>query len=439
MAHLHVPGVAVGVLLDDEVYTAGFGVTNVEHPLPVDSGTLFQIGSITKTVTGTVLLRLLEAGLVDLEAPLRAYLPGLRLADEAVAAGVTLRHALTHTGGWAGDFFDDCGPGDDALARMVGRLAELPQLTPLGSLWAYNNAGFYLAGRVVEVVTRQTYEAAVRAWLLDPLEMHRSFFFAADAITHRVAVGHDAVFGTAAEAPPVARPWALARTGHAVGGLVCGVDDLLRYARFHLGDGTAPAGERLLAAATISHMHTPQAPAANGEHMALTWFVRDVDGLRFLRHGGATNGQAASLWLAPERRFALAVLTNSDRGDELHQAAAAWALEHFLGVKEPPRPTLTLSAFRLLEYAGRYRAQAADLVVAPDAGGLRLQVVPKGGFPTASAPPSPAPPPVRLAFCAEDQVVALDEPMRGNRGEFLRGADGRIRWLRMGGRLYSPA
>ena len=438
MAHLHIPGVAVGVLLGDEVFTAGFGVNNAEHPLPVDSGTLFQIGSITKTMTGTVLLRLREAGLVDLDVPLRAYLPELRLAEEAVAAGVTLRHALTHTGGWAGDFFDDCGPGDDALARMVGRLAELPQLTPLGSLWAYNNAGFYLAGRVVEVVTGQTYEAAARAWLLDPLGMERAFFFAADAITHRVAAGHDAVFGPEAAAPSVARPWALARTGHAVGGLVCGVDDLLRYARFHLGDGALPGGQRLLTAASLAEMRTPRTPAANGEQMALTWFARDVGGVRCLRHGGATNGQAATLWLAPERGFALAVLTNSDRGDELHQAAAAWALEHVLGVKDPPRPTHSLPAERLAEYAGRYRAQAADLVLSAEADGLRLQVAPKGGFPTANAPPSPAPPPVRLAFCGEDQVVALDEPMRGNRGEFLRGAGGRIQWLRIGGRLYAP-
>jgi hypothetical protein len=179
-------------------------------------------------------------------------------------------------------------------------------------------------------------------------------------------------------------------------------------------------------------------PAANGEHLALTWFVREVGGVRCLRHGGATNGQAATLWLAPERRFALAVLTNSDRGDELHQPAAAWALEHFLGVTEPPAPPFSLPAAALTEYAGRYRAQAADLVIGVAEGGLRLQVVPKGGFPTASSPPSPAPPPVRLAFRAADQVVALDEPMRGSRGEFLRDPAGRLQWLRLGGRLYAP-
>ena len=436
MEQLHIPGVALGMQLGDEVYTAGFGVNNIEHPLPVDAETLFQVGSITKTVTATLLLRLMEAGRVDLDVPLRTYLPGLRLADKAVTAGVTLRHALTHTGGWAGDFFDDCGPGDDALARMVDRLGELPQLTPLGTLWAYNNSGFYLAGRVAEVVTGQTYEAACREWVLAPLGMERSFFFATDLITYRVAAGHDAVYDDGV--PLIALPWPIARTGHAVGGLVCGVDDLLRYARFHLGDGRALSGERLLSAATLAQMHRPQVPAANGEHMALTWFVRDVAGLRCLRHGGATNGQAATLWLAPERHFALAVLTNSDRGDELHQAAAAWALEQFLGVKAPPLPTLALPPERLAEYAGRYRAQMADLVIEAQPEGLRLQVVTKGGFPRADSPPSPMPPPVRLAFCGEDQIIGLEAPMQGDRGEFLRGPEGRVQWLRLAGRLYAP-
>ena len=97
---------------------------------------------------------------------MRAYLPDLRLADEAVAARVTLRHLFTHTGGWAGDYFPDTGEGDDALARAVARLADVPQLTPLGAMWSYNNAGFYLAGRVLEVVAGQPYEALVQERLL---------------------------------------------------------------------------------------------------------------------------------------------------------------------------------------------------------------------------------------------------------------------------------
>src|SRR5581483_2734605 len=94
MERLQVPGVAVGMLHEGKEYAAGFGVTNVEHPLPVDSKTLFQVGSITKTVTGTAAMRLVEMGLLDLDQPLRIYLPDLKLADEEAATKVTMRHLL---------------------------------------------------------------------------------------------------------------------------------------------------------------------------------------------------------------------------------------------------------------------------------------------------------------------------------------------------------
>ena len=102
MERLGVPGVAVGVLRDDVMQTVGFGITNVEAPVAVDDHTLFQIGSITKTFTGTAILRLVEAGTLALDVTVRTYLPELRLRDEDVAAQVTIRHLLSHTGGWYG-------------------------------------------------------------------------------------------------------------------------------------------------------------------------------------------------------------------------------------------------------------------------------------------------------------------------------------------------
>ncbi len=256
MERWHVPGVAVGILHNGGTYTAGFGVTNVDHPLAVDSDTLFQIGSTTKTITATIAMRLVEAGKLSLDMPIRGYLPELRLSDESVAERVTLRHCFTHTGGWLGDYFDDTGDGDDALARYVAQMADLPQLTPLGEIWSYNNAGFGLAGRVIEAVTGQPYEDVARQLVLEPLGMEMSFFGAADSITHRCAVGHtvlDAEDPEKARAE-VARPWALARNANCVGGLISTVKDQLRYARFHLGDGLAESGERLL---------TPESMALN--------------------------------------------------------------------------------------------------------------------------------------------------------------------------------
>src|SRR5262249_33481141 len=132
IARYHIPGVAVGVLHNGREYARGYGVTNVDYPQPVDGDTLFRICSITKTLTGTTAMCLVEQGRLDLDAPVRTYLPALRLADESVAARVTVRQLLNHSAGWQGDDHTDLGQGDDALAKYMASMERLPQLNPLG-------------------------------------------------------------------------------------------------------------------------------------------------------------------------------------------------------------------------------------------------------------------------------------------------------------------
>src|SRR5688500_18993227 len=117
MDRYHIPGVAIGVLYQGEEYVRGYGVTNVDEPEPVDGDTLFRIASTTKTFTGTAVMRLVEQGKLDLESPIRRYIPGFKLADEAAAQRVTLRQCLNHSAGWLGDDEEDFGRGDDVLAR----------------------------------------------------------------------------------------------------------------------------------------------------------------------------------------------------------------------------------------------------------------------------------------------------------------------------------
>jgi CubicO group peptidase (beta-lactamase class C family) len=124
MSAYHVPGIAVGIWNDGEEELGGWGVTNVDHPLDVNGDTLFQIASITKTITATVIMRLVEEGKLDLDAPVRRYIPSFKLKDESAAAGATVKHLVTHTGGWLGDSFRDFGSGDDALAKYLDGILE---------------------------------------------------------------------------------------------------------------------------------------------------------------------------------------------------------------------------------------------------------------------------------------------------------------------------
>src|SRR6185437_3799258 len=108
---------------------------------------------MTKTFTGTAMMRLVDQGMVDLDAPVRIYLPDLKLADASVAASVTVRQLLNHSAGWLGDDYLDYRRGDDALTNYVAGMQKLPQRTPPGQVFAYNNAAVNLAGRLIEVVT----------------------------------------------------------------------------------------------------------------------------------------------------------------------------------------------------------------------------------------------------------------------------------------------
>ncbi|MGI8691260.1 MAG: serine hydrolase domain-containing protein [Thermomicrobiales bacterium] len=432
MTHYHIPGVAVGVYHDGAQQVGGLGVTNVDHPLAVDARTLYQIGSISKTFTGTTAMRLVEQGKLDLDAPIRAYLPDLKLADAEATERATMKHLLTHTGGWVGDYFDDLGAGDDALAKMVAAMANVPQVAPLGTLWSYNNAGFALAGRVIETLTDQPFEAAVQSLVLDPLGMRHTFYFARNIVTERFAVGHTVKGDT----PTVARPWELPRTVSPAGGLLSDVLDLLVYARFHMGDGTAQSGARVLSPESLAFMQSPLYSKGSSGEMGLTWMLEDVGGVRTVRHGGGTVGQQTTFVFVPSRNFALAVLTNADRGSELHGEATKWILKKYLGLEDPEPAILAATAEQLAPYAGRYTSALSDLELTVRDSGFRLQRIPKGGFPNKEQPAPPLPPSVRAALYDENLLIVRDEPMQGTRGEFLRDSDGAIAWLRLGSRAH---
>lgn len=426
-----VPGAVVGVLHQGEIKTAGLGVTNVDHPLPVTPDTLFQIGSITKTYTAMAVMRLVESGTLSLDEPVRTYLPDFRAADEESSARVTLRHLLTHTSGWSGDLFTDLSFGDDSLPRYVASMAELAQESPLGALMSYNNAAVTLAGHVVAVVTGKTYEAAMQELVLGPLGLKRSFFNPIDVMVHRFVVGH----AEGPNGPQVATPWPISRGENPCGGLVCDIGDLLRYGRFHLGDGTAEDGTRLLSAETMALMQSPQVPIWKDEAIGLTWFLNTSDGLARVSHGGSTIGQQAELTLVPQHGLAIGVMTNADEGAKLNEEVTHCALQHYTGVKITKPEAIEASPEALAAYAGLYTRYMVDLELGMLAGQLVSQIRYTAGFPTKDSPPPPCPPPMTLGLCEPDRLLFLNGGLKGLPIEVIRDADGAIDYLRVGFRL----
>ncbi|TDW15252.1 serine hydrolase domain-containing protein [Kribbella kalugense] len=370
---LGIPGVAVGVLMDGEETVVTHGVTSLAHPQPVDRDTLFHIASVTKTFTATALLRLVSQGKVELDAPVRRYVPELRLMDEDVAERITVLNLLNHTAGLDWNVIDPAD-GDLSLAAFVQKLAGLPIIAAPGSRASYSQAGFNLAGRIIENVTGQPYEKAIAELLLEPLELSSTMFDLDEVIVRKFVVGHNrADDGTVTPAVP----WKANRAGehgnNPGGGAVTTVSDLLRWARFHLGDGDG------LLPAHVLHGMRDQTIALRastlGDGFGICWFLKTIDGVRTIGHGGSGNGQFAELLVVPERNFAIVSLTNGGPdGYTFNQTVVRWALEHYLGLVERDPEPLPYDAARANEAAGRYEIDAMNLDLATDGTRLTLAV-----------------------------------------------------------------
>ena len=141
-----VVGASLAVRLGDEEAVAATGVLNLRTQQPATPESVFQFGSITKVWTATLVMQLVDEGLLDLDEPVVRYLPEFRVASPALTAAVTTRHLLDHTSGIDGDYFPDFGRGDDCLARYVEGMAGLEQVHPLGATMSNCNTAVVLLG-----------------------------------------------------------------------------------------------------------------------------------------------------------------------------------------------------------------------------------------------------------------------------------------------------
>lgn len=435
MKEFGVPGVALGIVHNGTVSIRGLGVTNVEDSIPVNAHTVFPIASISKTFAATAMMRLVEQGKVDLRATVRTYLPDFRVRDEAVSRDVTVWHLLTHLGGWEGQV---SGPdrGSETLKTFMGTITDLMQVAPPGAAWSYNNAGFSIAGRVIEQVTGTPINRAIRELVFQPLGLEHAGTTAGDFIVNRFAAGHTTRDGKTT----VNRPFSPSVSVTAGGVGLC-MTDLLAYARFHMGDGTAADGQRVLMRESLEQLRTPQArKQANDDDIGIGWHLRSVGPIRTASHGGTLGGHILLLEIVPERNFAIAILTNSNTGWRLIQDVEREALRSYLGATYALNQAIahrglveTLPSVQLLTqqpdpapYVGTYARPSNTVVVRAEGNRLFVQERPTSGQPRTEMP---------VSFYGVDRVVVTDGPDRGQSIEFVRDAKGRVNWVRVVGRV----
>ena len=385
-----VPGAVLGILHGGEVTSTGVGVLSKATGVEVTTDSLFQIGSITKVWTATLAMKLVDEGLLELDAPVVEVLPGFRVADPEVTRTVTLRHLLTHTSGIDGDVFTDTGRGDDCLERYVAELSGVVQNHPLGATWSYCNSGYSLVGRIVEHLTGTTWDQALRERLIDPLGLPATVTLAEEAILHRTAVGH---VGEPEDEPVPTTTWGLPRSAGPAGLISARVADVLAFAQMHLSGGLAADGTRVLSSASAEAMTAKQAELPDtrtlGDSWGLGWIRYGWNGERLIGHDGTTLGQAAFLRVLPSHGLAVSLLTNGGHTTDLARELLGEVFAELAGLAMPApvEPAATSVDVDPRAYAGRYERAGLTTEVFEGDEGLVLRSTVTG--PLAALLPEP--------------------------------------------------
>ena len=386
-----VPGAQVAVLADRRIDGAAAGVLNTATGVPVTDDALFQIGSITKVWTATLVQQLVNEGLLDLDRPVRDHLVDFRLADRSAGGTVTARQLLSHTAGFEGDLFTDTGTGDDAIEKYVASLADARQVFPPGERFSYCNSGYVVLGRLVETLRDEPFNAVLRERLIDPLGLADVATSLDEAILRRPAAGHVRSTSSGAVKPVGALSMG-ASTAPAGALLAMSARDLLGFVRMHL--------QR----ADFHAMREPQVAVPDlgmiSGHWALGWALPDYGGPLVLGHTGRTAGQRSFLRVVPDAGVAVAMLANGGDVYPVFVEVFGRLLGELAGVVQPdlPVPPAVPQPVDAGRVTGTYRSPVADNVVHVDADGRAwLRIWPH----TAPADPD--------TFTADArEVVALD-------------------------------
>lgn len=311
------PGAVVAVTRGGKVvHTGGYGRT--AGGTAMTGRTPVPVASLSKSMTALAVMQLVEEGKVELDRPVRGYLPEFTMADER-AARITVRQLLDQRSGMADSAFPDLALPQahtlkGAVARMRGaRLAAEP-----GTRWSYHNPNYFVAARLVEVVTGEPFADRLRGHVFVPLGMTDSR--SADSTTDMPedARGFVRAYGRVVER---AHPRWFTAGGH---GVVTTADDLARWLIAQNNGGVGADGRRVVSARGVATMHTPP----EGENYAMGWSLGETseesresgesDGEQSgkkesppLQHTGELLTQNAIQVLLPDRKVGIAVVSNT--------------------------------------------------------------------------------------------------------------------------------
>ena len=341
-----IPGAAIVVVRDGRiVHEHGVGVADDSGRL-VTAQTPFVIGSLTKSLTALAVAQLAERGRIDLDAPVRRYVPDFAVADPTAGATITVRQLLDQTSGLttAAGIAPLSSPAT-SLADQVRALASARPASAPGVAFQYSNANYVVLGRLIEVVSGLSYEAYMRANVFEPLRMTHTSSVLATARADGLGQAHRLWFGL----PDAHEP--LFREDLAPAGFVASsADDLANVLIAEMNSGRFGTTS-VASPATVEELWTGAAPAGPGLRYAMGWFDGTYEGERIVSHAGSTTDMAAYQAVVPSRGLGVVVLFNAQSVlyETLHKpdSIGLAAVARLMGYEGPGTEALFYPAFDL--------------------------------------------------------------------------------------------
>jgi len=450
LARVDVPGASFALARGDDLVTGAAGVLSRATGYPVTADSYFQIGSVTKVFTASMVMQLVDEGRVGLDEPIRTYLPRFDVGDEAASNAITVRHLLTHTSGIQGDYFADFGRGTDAVSRYVASLREVGMLHEPGALFSYCNSGFSVLGLMLETLRGADYGTLLTERLLRPLGIAGGTL-PEEAIMHRAAIGHIADAADKADGPAVPAPvWALPYSAGPAGSTpFMDAAGLVSFARMHLAGGVAPDGTRLLSEESVAEMQRLQAEVPSPgsvRGIGASWALYGWADALVPGHDGGTHGQYSFLRVHPASGSVIVLLTNGPGGAELFQAFGQPLFAELTGLPEP-EPLLPVTPppdIDLERLAGTYLHHGVDVHVEVSENRATVIAGPHADSPASGEDENadPAEEFVAIAHSVTDAAVFLvtEQPLHGSHQSVMFPAGpGEPEYLRLGSRVFMRA
>lgn len=359
MGRKGIPGLAIALVDGDAVVWAqAYGVEDGERGVPAGVRTVWRAGSVSKMFTDLAVMRRVERGELDLDAPVTDWLPDFRPTNPFTTS-ITLRQLMAHRAGLVreppvGNYFDPSGP---SLAATVASLNETTLVYAPGSRTKYSNAGIAVVGRLLEVVAGRPFAQIVREEVLEPMGLVRAGFEPTPAVRERLARAQMWTYwGTTFPAPTFELGMAPA------GSLYADVEELARAIRVFLAGGEGPRGA-VVQPGTLEEMWKPQFEASGAKSgFGLGFHVGDFAGTRRVGHDGAIYGFSTILSLLPDLGLGVVCVASKDVAHGTLEGIVDEALAGMARVRrgEPPAPRppppLEVGKERALRLAGRWRS-----------------------------------------------------------------------------------